>query len=116
MYLTGSQSHPEIHVSAVATAFFVALHRLDMHISRYALFAGVRHRVRTGEVQRGWPEGLPESGLKRHGVPEAPPDTSRGRVWPCILDVWRGGLQNGSNQGNTNLFYISVKAVSKYFN
>ena len=51
-----------------------------MHISRYALSAGVRHRVRTGEVQRGWPEGLPESGLKRHGVPEAPPDTSRGRL------------------------------------
>ena len=52
----------------------------------------------------------------RHGVPEAPPDTSRGRLWPWIVDVWRGGLQNGSNQGNTNLFYICVKAVSKYFN
>ena len=35
---------------------------------------------------------------------------------PWIVDVWRGGLQNGSNQGNTNLFYICVKAVSKYFN
>jgi len=83
-----------------------------MHISRYALSPGVRHQVRTGEVQRGWPEGLPESGLKRHGVPEA----SRVRLWPWIVDVWRGFLQNGSKQGNTNLFYISVKVVSKYFN
>ena len=35
---------------------------------------------------------------------------------PWIVDVWRGFLQNGSNQGNTKLFYINVKAVSKYFN
>ena len=45
------------------------------------------------------------------GTQEAPPDTSRGRLWPWIVDVWRGGLQNGSNQGNTNLFYICVKRL-----